>query len=100
MSNLKVVVLLELDLRCLGETSVDFECLLIMTDLEVGRVLDTTVAAAVDTSQQLLAAGTPPAKLPGAAAETAVAPAGVPMAGSLPETPFDVVSTGSSIGLT
>ncbi len=50
-----------LHLRCLGETSVDFECLLIIADLEVP--FGTTATAAVDTSQQLLAAALP-AKLP------------------------------------
>ena len=69
--------------RCLGETSVDLECLIDFPPAEVG-----VTAVVVETSQQLLA-------LPAAAAKlflTGGWPAGVPMRGSLPALPHLGVS--------
>ena len=69
--------------RCLGETSVDLECLIDFPPAEVG-----VTAVVVETSQQLLA-------LPAAAAKlflTGGWPAGNPMRGSLPALPHLGVS--------
>ena len=74
--------------RCLGETSVDLECLIDFPPAEVG-----VTAVVVETSQQLLA-------LPAAAAKlflTGGWPAGDPMRGSLPALPHLGVSCDADV---